>query len=112
MIRSIWASPQRLRRSDPGDPGVCAIYTWYQRFLPAEAEQTAAECRSAARSCVDCKKRLTAGVIEYFAPLRERRAAYESDPKRLDEIIDDGCARARAVALATMDVVREAMGIG
>ena len=104
--------PQRVRRNDPGDPEVCAVYTWYQKFMPEEAEETATECRSAARGCVDCKKKLAEGVIEHFDPLRERRAEYENDPKKLDEIIAAGCEQARAVAAATMDRVHHAMGIG
>ena len=31
------------------------------------------ECRTAARGCVDCKLKLADGVVEHFAPLRERR---------------------------------------
>jgi tryptophanyl-tRNA synthetase len=71
-IKPAYTDPQRLRRSDPGDPEVCAVYTWYRKFLPDEVEETAAECRSAARGCVDCKKRLAEGVIEHFTPLREK----------------------------------------
>jgi tryptophanyl-tRNA synthetase len=111
-IKPAFTDPQRLRRSDPGDPEVCAIYTWYQRFLPDEAATTAAECRSAARGCVDCKQRLAEGVIAHFAPLREKRAEFASAPARLDEIIADGCARARTAARATMDAVHDAMGVG
>ncbi|MCP4572137.1 MAG: tryptophan--tRNA ligase [bacterium] len=111
-IKPAFTDPQRLKRTDPGDPEVCAVYTWYQKFLPDEVEETAAECRSAARGCVDCKKKLAEGVIEHFAPLRERRAVYEQDGARLDEIINDGCTRARAMARATMEAVHEAMGIG
>ena len=77
-----------------------------------QAEQTAAECRSAARGCVDCKMRLAEGVIEHFAPLRERRAEYENDPKRLADIIHAGCERARAVAATTMEKVHGTMKIG
>ena len=111
-IRPAYTDPARLRRSDPGDPEVCAVYTWYQKFMPDAVEETAAECRSAARGCVDCKKMLAEGIIEHFAPLRDRRAEYEDDPDRLDEIIQDGCQRARAVAQRTMAEIHEAMGIG
>ena len=107
-----FTDPARQRRSDPGNPEVCAIYTWYQKFMPEEAELTAAECRGAQRGCVDCKKRLLAGVTEHFAPLRERRARYEDDPALLDDIVQTGCARARAAARETMGRVRDAMGIG
>jgi len=56
--------------------------------------------------------KLADGVIEHFAPLRERRAEYEQNPARLDEIIHDGCERARAEASRTMAAVHDAMGIG
>jgi len=111
-IKPAYTDPQRLRRSDPGNPEVCAVYTWYSRFLPDEVEATAAECRSAARGCVDCKQRLAAGVSEYFAPLREKRAEYETTPARLDEIVAEGCDRARTAARATMAAVHDAMGVG
>ena len=80
--------------------------------MPEEAELTATECRSAARGCVDCKMRLAEGVIEHFAPLRERRAEFENDPKRLDDIIHAGCERAREVAARTMEQVHGSMKIG
>jgi len=111
-IKPAFTDPARLRRSDPGNPEVCAVYTWYQKFLPQEAEATASECRSAQRGCVDCKLKLAAGVTEYFAPLRERRAEYAADPKKLDEIIAHGCQQARAVAAGTMEDVHGAMGLG
>ncbi len=111
-IKPAFTDPARLRKSDPGHPEICAIYTWYQKFMPEAAEETAQECRTAARGCVDCKMKLADGVIEHFAPLRERRAEFEKDPTRLDEIIRTGCERARAVAVHTMAAVHDAMGIG
>ena len=33
-IRPAFTDPARLRRSDPGNPEICAIYTWYQKFMP------------------------------------------------------------------------------
>jgi tryptophanyl-tRNA synthetase len=107
-----FTDPARKRREDPGTPEICAIYTWYQRFMPEEADLTATECRSAARGCVDCKKRLLKGVIEHFAPLRERRAHFEAKPAELDAIIQHGCEQAREVARETLALVHDAMGIG
>lgn len=111
-IKPAFTDPARLRRSDPGHPEVCGVHTWYQKFLPEAAPQVAEECRTAARGCVDCKKQLAEGAIAHFAPLRERRADYEAHPARLDEIIDAGCARARALAADTLERVHDAMGIG
>jgi len=111
-LRPAFTDPARLRRSDPGNPEVCAIYTYYQKFMPAHVEQTAAECRSAGRGCVDCKQQLAQGVIEHFAPLRERRQQYADDPQQLEELIAAGCERARAVARQTMEKVHETMELG
>ncbi len=111
-LRPAFTDPARLRKTDPGNPEICAIYTWYQKFMPEAAEETAAECRGAQRGCVDCKMKLADGIIEHFAPLRERRAGYEADPGKLTEIMAAGCERARLVAARTMARVHDAMGIG
>jgi tryptophanyl-tRNA synthetase len=111
-LKTAFTDPQRLRRSDPGDPDVCAVYQWYQKFLPAEARSTADECRAAARGCVDCKKRLAEGVVEYFAPLREKRQHYVDHPALVDEIIESGNARARTRAVETLAGVRDLMQVG
>ena len=44
-IKPAFTDPARLRRSDPGHPEVCGVYTWYQKFLPEAVPegQTAAE---------------------------------------------------------------------
>ncbi len=111
-LKPAFTDPARLRRGDPGHPEVCAIFTYYQKFLPAEAETTARECRSAARGCVDCKLRAAKGIADYFAPLRARREEYSTHPERLDEIIAEGCRRARETARKTMVRVHDAMKIG
>jgi len=111
-LRTAYTDPNRLRKTDPGDPEVCAIYTYYRKFMPEEADLTAEECRTAARGCVDCKKRLISGVTEHFAPLRERRETFASRPELVDEIVDEGNRRARAAAVATLEQARAAMGVG
>lgn len=111
-LKPAFTDPARLRRSDPGHPEVCAIYTYYQKFAPEQVETTARECRSAARGCVDCKRMLADAAIVHFAPLRERRERYAADPELVQEIVAAGCRRARAVASATLASVHAAMGIG
>lgn len=57
------------------------------------------------------KKRVTEAVNTYFAPLRERRLELEKDPKVVGEVIRRGNERANEVAEATLDEVREKMGM-
>jgi len=44
-------------------------------------------------------------------PIRERALRLREEPRRLDEILAAGGAKARATAEATMAVVRERIGL-
>lgn len=57
------------------------------------------------------KKVLTEALNELFAPVRARRAELDADPGHLRAVLADGNARANAVADATLDDVRAAMGM-
>jgi tryptophanyl-tRNA synthetase len=50
-------------------------------------------------------------LVDYLAPIREKRAYYEARPELVEQVIDDGCRRAGEVADATMADVRRAMKI-
>ncbi len=57
------------------------------------------------------KRVVTDAVNERFAPVRARRAELAADPGYARQVLRDGCARARAVATATLEEVRDAMGM-
>jgi tryptophanyl-tRNA synthetase len=111
-MKSAFTDPQRKRRSDPGRPEVCLIYTYWNKFKPEEAPEIYEGCTGATLGCVDCKKRVAGAVADYLAPLREKRSGLESNPGRVDEIIDAGNTRARERARETMEKVRDCTHIG
>lgn len=57
------------------------------------------------------KALVTEAVNERFAPIRARRAELAQDPGFVDSVLHEGIGRARAVAVDTLDEVREAMGM-
>ncbi|WP_455136173.1 tryptophan--tRNA ligase [Thermophilibacter sp.] len=57
------------------------------------------------------KKYVTEAVNSYFAPIRERRADIEKDLGYVADVIHEGNRRAREIAAATLEEVREAMGM-
>ncbi|WP_372435119.1 tryptophan--tRNA ligase [Oceanitalea stevensii] len=57
------------------------------------------------------KRVVTEAVNEHFAPIRARRAELVADPGYLRQVLDQGNERANAVAEATLDEVRRAMGM-
>ena len=102
--------PARKRRTDPGNPDVCPVYDWHKLFSTRETlDWAAAGCRSAGIGCIECKAKMADHLIEWIAPVRERRVEYEKNPKRVLEILDAGSKRARVVAQGTMERVREAV---
>jgi tryptophanyl-tRNA synthetase len=102
--------PARKRRSDPGNPDVCPVYDWHKLFSPKETLDWAAQgCRTAGIGCIECKAKMADHLIEWIAPIRERRLGYEKHPARVLEIIDTGSKTARTHAQETMVRVREAV---
>jgi tryptophanyl-tRNA synthetase len=102
--------PARKRRTDPGNPDVCPVYDWHKLFSTRETLKWAAEgCRTAGIGCIECKAKMADHLIEWIAPVRERRVDYEKHPGRVLEILDEGSKKARKVAKGTMERVREAV---
>jgi tryptophanyl-tRNA synthetase len=111
-IKTAFTDPERKRRTDPGRPEVCLIYTYWQKFKPEMSEEIYAGCTSAELGCVDCKKMVGAAIADHLAPLREKRDVLNARSGAVEEIVADGNARARRAAGDTMAAVREGMHLG
>jgi tryptophanyl-tRNA synthetase len=110
-LRTAFTDPQRLRKSDPGRPDVCNIYTMHKAVSPeSEVEFVHESCTTAKWGCVDCKKVLHANFEKELVPLRTKREAL--DAARTREALRDGAAKARRIASETIKEVRSAMGLG
>jgi len=111
-IRVMPTDPARVRRTDPGNPDVCPVWSLHKIYTSAEVRETLwTGCTTAGIGCLECKQPLIEGIIAELAPLRERAQPFLDRPASLREIVDAGCDRARAVARETMREVREAMGL-
>ncbi|NMC34260.1 MAG: tryptophan--tRNA ligase [Veillonellaceae bacterium] len=111
-IMTMKTDPARLKRTDPGNPDVCNVFTMHKIFSPKEdVEMVNIECRRAGIGCVDCKKLYAKHLNDHLAPFRERRAQFAKKPDEVNDILVDGARRARAIASQTMKEVREAVGL-
>ncbi|MHB8091002.1 MAG: tryptophan--tRNA ligase [Syntrophales bacterium] len=111
-VASMFTDPQRQRKSDPGRPELCNVYTLHRLYsAPAEVLEIAAACRSAAIGCIECKRRLAEAIADGMGPIHERREHYLAHPQEVREIIEDGNIRAGRIAASTLAEVREAMKI-
>ncbi|HKG54730.1 MAG TPA: tryptophan--tRNA ligase [Anaerolineales bacterium] len=109
-VREMVTDPARMKRTDPGNPDVCNVYTMHKIFSPqTDVDMVNVECRRAGIGCVDCKKLLAKNLNSHLEPFRARRAEFASRPEYVQDVLDDGARRARAIAAKTMEEVRAAM---
>jgi tryptophanyl-tRNA synthetase len=84
----------------------------HKAFSPQEDIEWAAEgCRTAGIGCVDCKKRVAENMLKELEPIQERYQELVDNPGRLRDIMQDGAARSRDIARATIEEVREKTGL-
>jgi tryptophanyl-tRNA synthetase len=111
-VRTAVTDPQRVRRTDPGRPEMCNVFSLHHFFTDAPTRADIdRRCRVAEIGCVDCKRILADNIAQAFAPFRERAAHYRANPDEVRRILDEGAEKARAIASKTLTEVRERMGL-
>jgi tryptophanyl-tRNA synthetase len=111
-VMTMVTDPQRVRRSDPGDPDICNVFSLHKVFTsPEDIDRVNIECRRAGIGCVECKHLLAHNLNEHLAPFRERRDQLARDPDHVWDVLRDGAQRAKCIAERTMREVREAVGL-
>ena len=111
-IRTMPTDPARVKRSDPGTPEKCPVWSLHLVYSDAERKQWVQKgCTTAGIGCLECKQPVIEAIQAELAPIRERAQAYLDDPTLVKNIIADGSEKARRLAGETMREVREAMGV-
>ncbi len=111
-VRKMVTDPQRVRKSDPGRPEICPVFTLHKLFTDEQTLKMIEEdCRTARIGCVQCKKILAQNINNFLEPIRERRNYYASNKGELWDIFNQGSEQARKVASQTMEEVRKKMNL-
>lgn len=109
-VMSAVTDPDRIKKDDLGNPDICMVSYYHKLFTSSEdVKVVCEECRAGKRGCVTCKKQLAKSIIDYLAPIREKRKYYEEHPELVDKILKEGTEKARKVAKETMRDVKKAM---
>lgn len=110
-LRGAATDPARVRKTDPGDPEVCNVFTFHKMFSPqGDQDEMAAGCRAASIGCVGCKKTLHKNLNAFIAPIRERYEALMKNPDDIRDILAAGAQKASVVANETLEKVYELVG--
>jgi tryptophanyl-tRNA synthetase len=111
-LRTAVTDVNRVRRSDPGDPEICNIFTMHRAF---SSEETRSEldkgCRTASIGCIDCKRILFKQMMAELTPIREKALLLKNDRAYVMDALKQGAKACRALAAETMEEVRTALGL-
>ena len=109
-VMSAVTDPNRIRKDDKGNPDICMVAYYHNLFTSKEdCKKVCEECKAGARGCVACKKELAKNIIDFLAPMREKRKYYEERPELVDKMLIEGTEKARKTAKETMKKVKKAM---
>lgn len=110
IVMSIVTSSEPL--DAPKEPEGTTVFTLYKQLAGSErATELAQKLRAGGYGWGHAKQDLLAACEEAIAPLRERYVSLRADEAGLDRVLAEGAARARKIAHATMERVRDATGI-
>jgi tryptophanyl-tRNA synthetase len=111
-VMQMVTDPARMRRSDPGNPDVCNVFSLHKMFSSSdEVAMVDVECRRAGIGCVQCKQLFARNLNQHLDPFRSRRNEMDKNPGQVWDVLRDGQQRAQAIARKTMGEVREAIGL-
>jgi tryptophanyl-tRNA synthetase len=111
-LRTAATCEHRQRRSDPGHPEHCNIFTMHQAFSkPDQIAFVDHNCRTAGFGCIDCKKILFQEMMEELGPIQRRVKEIDQDPQYMIDVLKSGAARCKAIVAEVMDEVRTKIGV-
>jgi tryptophanyl-tRNA synthetase len=111
-VMQMVTDPARIKRTDPGNPDVCNVYSMHKIFSSEEEiDMVNTECRRAGIGCVDCKKLFAKNLNKDLEPFRAKRAEIAQNPEDVWDVLHAGADRASVIAKGVMEEVREAIGL-
>jgi tryptophanyl-tRNA synthetase len=111
-LRTAVTDVARVRRTDPGNPEICNIYTMHRAFSPEEVvAEVDKGCRSASMGCIDCKRILFKNMMAELTPIREKALSLREHPDYIMNALRKGAKECTRMAKETMEEVHATLGL-
>ena len=110
-VRQMYTDPKRIRADIPGTVEGNPVFDYHDAFNSeaAEVEDLKTRYRAGKVGDVEVKTKLARAMNAALEPMRERRREVLSRPDYVRDVMVDGSKRARTIAQATMERVRDAV---
>lgn len=110
-VMKMYTDPTRLRATDPGHVEGNPVFQYHDAFNDNKEEVQDLKERYVEGNVgdVEVKKKLIAALNRFLGPIRERRSEIAAQPKKVEEILMEGTARAQKEAKETLRLAKQAM---
>ncbi len=96
---------------EPKDPDNCTLFSIYQAFANVKELQEMRQCYADGIAWGEMKKHLFEYINNHIAPARERYEALLQAPEHIEEQLQEGALKARAISKPFLQEIRKATGI-
>jgi tryptophanyl-tRNA synthetase len=112
-VMQMYTDPEHIKVEDPGKIEGNVVFIYLDAFAPNDPKvaELKAQYQAGGLGDVVVKKYLIEVLENLLSPIRQRRAEYEKDPDAVREILRTGSEAANQVANATIQKVRNAIGL-
>jgi tryptophanyl-tRNA synthetase len=110
-VMSMYTDPNRIRATDPGKVEGNPVFIYHDAFNPNKEEVAELKDRYKQGKVgdVEVKQKLFVALEDFIAPMRERRALYESKEDILKDLVAEGSKRVRELTTETLDKVKDGL---
>lgn len=109
LIRKI--KTNSLLPGEPKDPTDCTLFAWYQAFAKPDEVQALRQRYAEGIAWGEVKDILFATINHELAEPRQRYEEWLAQPEKLEQVLQYGAERARALSGPFMHKIREKVGI-
>ncbi len=96
---------------EPKDPDSATVYQLYKLLATNEESKTMAEkLKAGGYGWGHAKKELLDKIVSSFSEERAKFEHYQNNPKEVEEVLMEGAQKAKKVAKATLERVRNSLG--
>lgn len=110
-IRSMITDSNRIHKTDPGNPDVCAVFNYQNIYNKSIIEELESNCRKGTIGCMDCKKKLISALDILLSPFREKRNEILKKPSYVEDVLREGQIQASKQADETLNAVKSAINM-
>ena len=109
----MYTDPNRKRATDPGEtnPEKNPLWAFHETFNPDQAwvAEYQAKYKVGGVGDVEVKRKLVDVLVALIDPIRRRRQQWEKDPAAVLKVLQEGTARANALAEETLTLAKKAI---